>query len=206
MPRPLIPHRRERILDAAEHLVLSQGFVEMSVAAVAERAGIAKGAIYLEFASKRDLREALLRRGADRMSAAVAAQLTEEPPALSRAYRVTVRALLAEPLMVAAFLDDEGVLGAHADGVTDDRFRRHHTMIVDWIADLQRRGRFDSTVSPEHLGLTLSSATVGLLSAARRFGPISPAQLEGALSTLADLISFLEIPAADGTLENGSSA
>lgn len=205
MPRPLIPNRRERILDAAEHLVLSQGFTAMNVAAVAEQAGIAKGAIYLEFSSKRDIREALLRRGADRMNAAVTAQLTKEPPMLSRAYRVTVQALIAEPLMVAAFLDDEGVLGAHAEGITDDRFRTHHKMLVDWITNLQSQGRFVSMATPEHLGLALSSATVGLLSAARRFGPITTAQLEGALSALADMIALLEIPTSNGKLDNGSS-
>lgn len=175
----------------------------MNVAAIAERAGIAKGAIYLEFASKRDIREALLRRGADRMNAAVNAHIAEEPPSLSLAYRLTVRALLAEPLLIAAFLDDEGVLGAHAQGVTDDRFQRHHAMIVDWIADLQGQGRFVSTIAPEDLGLALSSATLGLLSAAKHFGPLTADQLEGALNALADMIALLEVRPPDAGPENG---
>ena len=205
MPRALIPNRRERILNVAESLVLSQGFASMNVAAVAQQAGIAKGAIYLEFASKRDIRDALLRRGAERMDAAVSAQLSEPHPPLSLAYRVTTQALLAEPLMVAAFLDDDGVLGAHAEGVTDNRFQTHHRMIVDWITDLQAHGRFATTVDPEHLSLALSSATVGLLSVAKRFGPITAEQLEGSLHILADMIAVLELPSKEQEPEGRGS-
>ena len=54
MPRPLVPDRRARILDAAERTVLAEGFDAMNVAAIARAAGIGKGAVYLEFAAKQD--------------------------------------------------------------------------------------------------------------------------------------------------------
>lgn len=75
MPRPRVPDRRERILDAAEELVLAQGFDHMSVASVAARAGIGKGAVYLEFAGKRDVLDALLLRGNRRMADRVRREL-----------------------------------------------------------------------------------------------------------------------------------
>ena len=191
MPRPLVPRRRERILDAAEALVLERGFDAMSVAAVAERAGIGKGAVYLEFDSKRDILDALLRRGTARMEARVGAELGDRPP-LSAAYRAAVRTLLDDRLMAAAFLDDRGVLGTHVDGVTDGRYRVRHEGVIEWLRSLQERGMLALDVDPEHLALALSSATIGLLSAAKLIGPVTPAQLEGAIESLARMAATFE--------------
>ena len=75
MPRPLVANRRERILDAAEQLVLAAGFDAVSVSAIAVLAGIGKGAIYLEFTSKRDVLDALLLRGTERLRTRVDSEL-----------------------------------------------------------------------------------------------------------------------------------
>ena len=191
MPRPLIENRREHILDAAETLVLDCGFDRMSIASVAERAGIGKGAIYLEFGSKRDILTALLRRGTHRLQARVDAEVGIHPP-LTAAYRAALRALLADPLMTAAFLDDRSVLGAHVDASADGRYRERHRRVVEWLGDLQRRRLLVPDVDVDHLGVALSSATIGLLSASRVIGPLSPAQLEGAIKTLERMVATYE--------------
>jgi len=190
MPRPLIANRRARILDAAEELVLDAGFDAMSIAAVAARAGIGKGAIYLEFAGKRDIMDALLRRGTERMRARVAAHIGERPR-LGDAYRAAVTALLDDPL-TAAFLDDRGVLGRHLDTVADGRYRARHEGVIRWLRELQERGALVADVDPEHLALALSSATIGILSAGRLTGPVSAAQLRGAIETLGRMATTFE--------------
>lgn len=53
---------RERVLDAAEQLFAERGFAATSVAAVAERAGFTKGAVYANFDGKDDLVLALFSR------------------------------------------------------------------------------------------------------------------------------------------------
>lgn len=53
---------RERILDAAQELVLDHGFGSTTVDAVVGRAGITKGAFFHHFASKSDLARALVER------------------------------------------------------------------------------------------------------------------------------------------------
>lgn len=54
---------RERlILDAAEALILEKGYYEMAMEDIAQRVGIAKGTVYLHFASKEALVAALLER------------------------------------------------------------------------------------------------------------------------------------------------
>jgi TetR/AcrR family transcriptional regulator, fatty acid metabolism regulator protein len=66
-PRPLKERQREEreqlILQAAEELFFEQGYHETSIDDIAARVGIAKGTIYLHFASKEDLVLALFERG-----------------------------------------------------------------------------------------------------------------------------------------------
>lgn len=191
MPRPLIPDRRERILAEAEALILERGFDAASVQAIAERAGIAKGAVYREFASKDAVLDALLQESMARMTERSRA-LVGERPRLSEAYRVALEVLLDEPLMVAAFLDDEGVLGAYAATMRDGRYRERYLSTVVWIGDLQARGEIAADVDPEALGLALSSTTLGLLTAAKHLGPITRAQLTAAIGAVEALVSAIE--------------
>lgn len=53
---------RERILDAAQALILDHGFGATTVEAVVGRAGITKGAFFHHFRSKADLARALIER------------------------------------------------------------------------------------------------------------------------------------------------
>jgi TetR/AcrR family transcriptional repressor of nem operon len=53
---------RERILDAAQDLILDHGFGSTTVDAVVSRAGITKGAFFHHFGSKSDLARALVDR------------------------------------------------------------------------------------------------------------------------------------------------
>ncbi|MBP3978076.1 TetR/AcrR family transcriptional regulator [Microbacterium sp. BLY] len=191
MPRPLVPDRRRRILDAAEHLVLTAGFDAMSVAAIAHGAGIGKGAVYREFAAKQDILDALLERGAARLADDVA-RLAGVDPSLSTLYRATAVALLDDDLMTAAFLDDAGVLGARVSAQPPARYRARHARVVATIRDLQERGRIRRDVDPEGLALALSSATIGLLSAASVLGPLDAARLESAIDTIGRMAATFE--------------
>lgn len=192
MPRPTIPQRRERLLDAAESLVLERGFAGMTVQALAERVGIAKGAVYREFETKDAVLDAILRRGYERLRERSAQLLGTPTPSLSAAYRVGVEVLLDDPLMTAAFLDDAGVLGSYAASVTDGRYRQRLDDVAEWIAELQAQGRVVKDVEATALALALSSATIGLLTAARHVGPLNREDLRAALGALERLVSGLE--------------
>jgi TetR/AcrR family transcriptional repressor of nem operon len=63
IPRVRDPERtRERILDAAQALILDHGYGSTTVDAVVNRAGITKGAFFHHFGSKGDLARALVDR------------------------------------------------------------------------------------------------------------------------------------------------
>ncbi|WEF19656.1 TetR/AcrR family transcriptional regulator [Microbacterium maritypicum] len=191
MPRPRVPDRRDRILDAAEELVLAHGFDAMSVASIADRAGIGKGAVYLEFAGKREILDALLQRGTTRMNDRVSRELGDRPR-LSAAYRASARALSDDALMTAAFLDDRGILGEHVAEITDGRYRDRQRRVIEWLHALQDRGEIVADVDVEALALALSSASIGLLSAARLLGPLEPAHLERAIDTIGRMAATFE--------------
>jgi len=101
-------------------------------------------------------------------------------------------ALLGDELMTAAFLDDAGVLGAHVAAQPTSRYRTRHERVVAGIRDLQRQGRIVPDVEPEALALALSSATLGLLSAARTLGPLDRATLESAIDTVGRMAASFE--------------
>lgn len=190
MPRPLIPERRSKILDAAEALVLARGFDAMSIQSVADAVGIAKGSVYREFATKNALLEDLLERSMTRMNAAAAARLGDNPhPPLSLAYQVGMEILLDDPLMTAAFLDDRGILGSFAASVQDNRYAQRHRGLVKWIEDLQRSAQLAADVPAEGLALALSSTTIGLLTASRLLGPLDADQLRSAITAIGELIA-----------------
>jgi TetR/AcrR family transcriptional repressor of nem operon len=66
VPRTRDPERtRERILDAAQDLILDHGFGATTVDAVTGRAGITKGAFFHHFPSKAELGRALAHRYAE---------------------------------------------------------------------------------------------------------------------------------------------
>ncbi|WP_433888852.1 TetR/AcrR family transcriptional regulator [Streptomyces sp. CA-111067] len=54
---------RRKLYEAAVTLIAEQGFSATTVDQIAERAGVAKGTVYYNFASKNDLFEELLRHG-----------------------------------------------------------------------------------------------------------------------------------------------
>jgi len=54
--------RREAVLDAAEHLLATKGYDAMTIADVADGAGITRGALYFYFGSKQEIITALFAR------------------------------------------------------------------------------------------------------------------------------------------------
>ena len=62
MAKPADPNRREDILKAAREVFKQDGYGKAHVAEIAERAGVAKGTVYLYFQSKQAILDALCDR------------------------------------------------------------------------------------------------------------------------------------------------
>lgn len=188
MPRPRIPGRRDRILDAAESLILEQGFSGMTMSGLAERVGIGKGALYLEFAGKSEIVDHLLARSTTR-TLAVVDRLLKPGHGLGELYRVAAEALLDDELLTAAYLDDAGVLGDYvASQSDDDRYRRRLDAFSGYIGLLRDRGELDPALDPESLTLALAAFTVGLLSITKIVGPIRRELLGDTIRTIGTIV------------------
>jgi AcrR family transcriptional regulator len=76
--------RRRQLLDAARALIVIHGYEAMTMAAVAERAGVGKGTLYLYFDSKAELLEGLRDHYWSGMLA-LASEILERPALSGRA-------------------------------------------------------------------------------------------------------------------------
>ncbi|MEU3271139.1 TetR family transcriptional regulator [Saccharomonospora sp. NPDC006951] len=190
MPRPLVPDRRGRILEAARRLLLDRGWARTTIADVAAKAGIGKGAVYLEFPDKRAILDAVLRRSTRELTARVHRRVLEAPGVigLGTVYRFGVEALLADPVMSALYLGDDSVLGDHVRAVTDDRYPQRFQWLTDYATELQRAGVLDATIPAEDIVRMLSTFTVGLVHAPGSLEPGTAEQLSTTVGLFADLV------------------
>lgn len=77
---PRAANTKRALFEATLELATSRGLAEISVDEIAARAGVAKGSVYYNFASKDGLVEALLRYGVDLLAGRLrAARDTENP-------------------------------------------------------------------------------------------------------------------------------
>jgi AcrR family transcriptional regulator len=100
--------RAHRILDALAELVLRWGYDKTTIDDIAQRAGVAKGTIYLHWKTRDDIFAALLRRERVRMMTEVR---DRAPATLSELFGEFSRALLRSPLLQAVLTGDSQVLG-----------------------------------------------------------------------------------------------
>ena len=190
MPRPRIPERRTRILEAASDLAVSKGWRTTTVADVAAAAGIGKGAVYLEFPDKAAILDAALLRSMRGLTAEVhqRALSAEDVVDLPTIYAFAVEALLGDPLMRAFFIGDQSVLGDHVRSVDDDRYAMRLHWLLDYIGRLQSAGVIAPEVPPQTLGRVLSVFTIGLLHSPDTLGPLTDQQLRETVGLFADLV------------------
>lgn len=91
------PGSREAIFDAAEALVGEAGAAHLTLDAVAARAGISKGGVLYNFATKQALVRGMLDRLLARFDATRAAAAARVPAGPNHALRAYIAAALADP-------------------------------------------------------------------------------------------------------------
>lgn len=92
---------RQKLYEAAVTLIAEQGFSSTTVEEIAERAGVAKGTVYYNFASKAELFEELLRHGVELLTA----ELRDAEAAVRRRGGTRVNALDAMVKAGLVFVD-----------------------------------------------------------------------------------------------------
>ncbi|WP_422741844.1 TetR/AcrR family transcriptional regulator [Mycobacterium sp. WMMD1722] len=72
--------REQQILDAAEHLLSTGGYAEMTVADITAASGITRAALYFYFGSKQEVLTALVARTVETLKTAAGAARTDAGP------------------------------------------------------------------------------------------------------------------------------
>lgn len=190
MPRPLVPDRRGRILAAARELTLENGWPTITISQIATRAGIGKGAVYLEFDDKDAILAAVLNRSMRDLTAQVHRRVlgADDVVDLPAIYRFAVDALLADPLMLAMYTGDEAVLGDYVHRVSDARYANRFGWLLDYIGHLQHAGVLDPEISGETIAYLLSVFTIGLIHAPGTLDVAGPQLLSDTVALFADVI------------------
>jgi AcrR family transcriptional regulator len=95
MKRTRSTNSREPLLDAAEDVVIERGVNDMTLAAVAARAGVSKGGLLYHFPSKDALIRAMVARIASFVETRFAEELAAEPPGAGRHARALLRFMMS---------------------------------------------------------------------------------------------------------------
>jgi AcrR family transcriptional regulator len=134
------PRERKRmlILDAAAELFTDRGFRKTSVGQVAERAGVAKGTVYLYFKNKAELMVTAIVEEKKRYLGRFAAMMSPEIEARDR-LKMWVRALLvlgSEMPLTSRLLSGDREILAVLYQVGADRGEDWHAMQIEFIGQM----------------------------------------------------------------------
>ena len=152
--------QRATILDAAAELLAERGYAGCSVAAVAERAGVATGSVYRHFPGKAELVVELFRGVVNREVEAVreAAQLPGDPAErVATIFDVFAKRALKAPRRAYALLAEPVDAPVEAERVVFRRVFRE--VVAEHIAEGVRAGQL-----PSQDATFTASAIVGAVS------------------------------------------
>lgn len=158
--------RRERILDAAQELLVRYGYDKTTVSDIARDAGVSKGAIYLHFKSKVALVDALLMREMMKYHLRWMELIEEDPRGgtIGGMYKNTLRALHSSALMAAMFRQDRRVLGTYLRK-PDNMFRgeQNKSQRKEFVELMQEVGAMRKDVDAGVVGHIMDMLAFGLV-------------------------------------------
>ncbi len=156
-------HTRAQVLAAAAELFAERGFPHTSIADVAERVGMTKGAVYFHFRDKHDMAAEVVHELYDRWRALVDRARAAGLPPLG-----TVRTLL-DDASLSFFNDDVVKAGARLQAERSLADPDLPAPYVEWIATLaallteaRDAGELREGLEPEALAQTLVSTFFGV--------------------------------------------
>lgn len=138
---------QERILEAAEDVLRRFGPSKATVVDVARALGVSHGSVYRHFASKAELRDAVMRIWLSRVDASLEAIVAEDAPAEARLLRwlreliaIKRRRLADDPELFATY----GELGAETRQVVEEHIAHLTDQVRQMIAAGVARGEFEA--------------------------------------------------------------
>lgn len=198
--------RRNAVMDATASVIVQSGARRASIEQIAHLSQISKGAVYLEFPSKKALLEAAVRREFSNYLDDALARVKADPDGgrLSGIYRHCIAALMDRPFMMALYTDEVQILTGILKG--PEHYRPRVLLGADFLAALADAGLVRADLDPATVSHVLSMMSLGPLLAEPVLRNSSSPPLDATFGLLADLvISGLE-PPAGGDPRRGADA
>lgn len=160
---------RSKLLDAAEGLMLSRGYVGASVDSICKEAALTKGSFFHHFKNKEELGKVLLERYAERQESAFVAACEGVADPLERVYRIIDVAVTAakDPGMngclVGAFAQEISETHPELRSVCRECFEKFATSMSADLAAAKELHCPDAAFDPSGLGAYILSVVQGSL-------------------------------------------
>jgi AcrR family transcriptional regulator len=198
--------REDRILNAASKLVVHYGYDKTTVSDIAREAGVSKGAIYLHWASKYDLFEALIFREGERLVDDMLVRMDTDPDAGSifSLYQYAIVVTIANPVMHAVVTNDLRVTGdfmrrwVQKNPVTEGQWFR-----TDLVRQLQAANVIRSDLDAEVVAYVMALIRYGFLTVHQVVPSDESPPLDAAGKTLALMLERALSPEGGPNREAG---
>lgn len=200
--------REQRILDAAAELIIHYGYDKTTVSDIANAAGVSKGTIYLHFAGKDELFEALLFREMWRYGEAWLAAVEADPQggALGGIYKNVLYGLNNSRFMAAIFRQDPRILGNYLHKPNNIfRSMEAYAMRAEFIQAMQEAGAVRQDVDPAVIAHIMEMLGFGLVSIADFKDPAQMPPFEAVFEAIALMMDRAFTPEGGGDSEAGKA-
>lgn len=196
LPRNEREQRRGEILDAALAILTTDGLDQMTMLAVAERAGASKGTLYSWFGNREGLLRALIERNADDSAMRVQAALDQDidPAEVLTDYASGLLNLLTSP---ASIVLNRAAMGSPelAHVLLASGRHRIGPLVESYLKSLDATGQLD-IVEPGHSFQVLYGLVVRDLQIRTLLGEKPPTQSEIRTQATRAVGQFLQLFAA----------
>lgn len=206
MVRTKSDEREQRILDAALSLFIYYGYDKTTIADIALKAGISKGAIYLHFKSKTELFDLLLMREMKIYGESWLKLIENDPKGgtIGGMYKNMLYAMTSSPLISALFKQDKNILGSYLSKL-DYQFRteRSQSMRHEFIEMMQNADAVRKDVDPKVTAHIMDMLGYGLISMEGFKAEEDIPPMEDIIEGIADLMDRALLPEGGGNSNAG---
>jgi len=159
-------HRREEIIDAAQHVFFEKGLYVATMDEIAEKAEFAIGTLYKFFKNKEDLYKALILEQADRFNDAVTKAIEgpdDEVEKLRNYVKAKGAVFRANVSVIRLYFAEAGGASFNVMAGLDREIRERYGHFLHTLASIfesgMKRKRFEKIADPYQLAVALDSFT-----------------------------------------------
>ena len=198
--------RREQILSAAAELIIRQGYDKTSMVDVAEEVGISRGTVYLYFANKERLFEALILHESTLYVEAWLEYIesNESVASMGAIYRAVLHAVNSRPFMAALMKRDRRIAGSY--------FRKPNTLfrsleaVSPWgnlLSTLQEVGTVRQDIDPMVMTHVMELLSYGLVTVDEYKPASASPSFDVTIEAIAQMLDCVLTPADGGNRAAG---